>query len=86
MSLNVQTELVTGVVPGWGNDYDGHRLKELVEEDEVKGIKPRVLAADKGYDDGEDHYYLEEKGIASDIELKDYRMRKKRGIRGFGFS
>jgi len=68
---------VTSVIPGQGNDYDGHQLKKLVQEDMAKGIKPKVVTADKGYDDGENHYYLKERGIASAIKLNKYRTQKK---------
>lgn len=77
VSLNAAAELVTSVIPGRGDDYDGHRLRGLVEKDMVKGVKPCILAADRGYDDGENHYYLEEKGIHSAIRLNDYRTQKR---------
>ncbi len=38
VSLNARTELVTSVIPGYANDYDGHGLKKLVEKDLRKGI------------------------------------------------
>lgn len=77
VSLNAETGLVTSIAPGWGDDYDGHHLKKLVEKDRAKGIGPEMVAADKGYDDGENHYYLKQKGIASAIKLNDYRTHKK---------
>ena len=43
MGLNAATEPVTSVVPGHGDDYDGHHLPGLVEKDMAKGIK-RVLS------------------------------------------
>lgn len=79
VSLNAETELVTSIVPGRSNDYDGRQLKKLVERDMAKGIKPEILAADKGYDDGENHCYLKGKGIHSAIRLNDYRTQKKDG-------
>ena len=77
MSLNADTELVTSVIPGYANDYDGHKFKKLVEKDEGKGIKVGTVAGGKGYDDGENHYYLKERGINSAIRLNNYRTRKK---------
>lgn len=77
VSLNAATELVSSVLPGRGDDYDGHQLRKLVEKDMAKGIKPGIVAADRGYDDGENHYYLELRGIASAIRLHDYRTEKK---------
>ena len=49
----------------------------MVEKDKGKGIVPQVVAADKGYDDGENHYYLKKKGIHSAILLHEYRTKKK---------
>jgi len=77
VSLNASTELVTSVIPGHGNDYDGHKLKKLVEKDLSKGIKVGTVAGDKGYDDGDNHYYLENKGINSALRLNSYRTKKK---------
>jgi IS5 family transposase len=82
VSLNAEAELITSVSPGWGDDYDGHQLRRLVEKDVAKGINPETLAADKGYDDGENHCYLKRKGIHSAIRLNDYRTRKKDGNKG----
>ena len=32
VSLNAESELVTRVIPGWANDYDGHKLSKLVDK------------------------------------------------------
>ena len=77
VSLNAETELVTSVSPGRANDYDGHELKKLVEKDLSKGIEIKTVAGDKGYDDGDNHYYLEQRGIKSAIRLNSRRTRKK---------
>ena len=77
VSLNAENGLVTGVIPGHANDYDGHKLKKLVEKDLKKGIEIGTVAGDKGYDDGDNHYYLKDRGINSAIRLNDYRTRKK---------
>ena len=77
VSLNARTELVTSVIPGHANDYDGHKLKKLVEKDLRKGIGVGTVAGDKGYDDGDNHYYLKNKGINSAIRLNNYRTEKK---------
>jgi IS5 family transposase len=77
VSLNADTELVSSVIPGYANDYDGHKLKRLVEKDEGKGIEVGTVAGDKGYDDGDNHYYLKAKGINSAIRLNNYRTGKK---------
>ena len=77
VSLNADTELVTSVTPGYANEYDGHKLKNLVEKDLRKGIEVVTVAGDKGYDDGNNHYYLKTKGINSAIRLNNYRTQKK---------
>jgi len=43
VSLNASTGLVTCVIPGHANDYDGHKLKKLVEKDLSKGIAVEKL-------------------------------------------
>jgi IS5 family transposase len=77
VSLNGETGLVTSVIPGRADDYDGHKFQKLVEKDLKKGIEIEAVAADKGYDDGENHYYLEKKGINSAIRLNRLRTQKK---------
>jgi len=79
VSLNAESGLVTSVIPGHADDYDGHKFKKLVNKDLSKGIEVGTVAADKGYDDGENHYYLAQKGINSAIRLNDYRTQKKDG-------
>ncbi len=79
VSLNADTELVTSVIPGDANNYDGHKLKKLVEKDIKKGLEVGTVAGDKGYDDGDNHYYLylKAKGINAAIRLNNYRAQKK---------
>ena len=77
VSLNAETGLVTSVIPGRASDYDGHKLKKLVERDLKRGIDVGTVAGDKGYDDGDNHYYLKEKGINSAIRLGKLRTQKK---------
>jgi IS5 family transposase len=79
VSLNAESGLVTSVVPGHAADYDGHKFQKLVEKDLEKGLAIDTVAADKGYDDGENHYYLEKQGINSAIRLKRSRIQKKDG-------
>jgi IS5 family transposase len=79
VSLNAGNGLVTSVIPGRADDYDGHKFRKLVDKDLSKGIEVGIVAADKGYDDGENHYYLEQRGINSAIRLNNNRTRKKDG-------
>ena len=48
-----------------------------MEKDLSKGIGIDAVTGDRGYDDGENHYYLEQKGIESAIRLNSYRTAKK---------
>lgn len=77
ISLNAETELITSVIPGHADEYDGHKFKKLIDKDLGKGIELGIVAADKGYDDGENHYYLEQRGINSAIRLNTHRTEKK---------
>jgi len=77
VSLNAEAEMITSVKAGYGGDYDGRWLPYLVERDLKKGIEVGTVAADRGYDDGENHYYLAQRGINSAIRLKGSRTGKK---------
>jgi hypothetical protein len=55
VSLNAETDLATSIILGHARDYDGHKFKRLVDKDLSKGIEVSTVAADKGYDDGENH-------------------------------
>ena len=77
LSLNAATELITAVVHTPGNASDGKYLGRLMEKDEIVGIEAGVYAADRGYDDGENHLLLWEKGKKSALCLNRYRTEKK---------
>jgi len=77
VSMNAQCRLITTIRASPGSAYDGHFLPLLVEEDLEQGVPVRVVAADRGYDDGENHEFLREKGIASAIHLNSYRTGKR---------
>ncbi len=48
-----------------------------MEKDEEQGLQVEIHAADHGYDDTENHYLLETKGMHAAIILNDYRTQKK---------
>ena len=77
MSLNAESGRINTVKPGYGDEYDGRWLPYLVERDLKKGIGVKVVAADRDYYDGENHYFLGQKGINSVIRLKESRTGKK---------
>lgn len=77
VSLNAETGLITNVHHTPGNAYDGHELPRLIKKDLRKRVPVTVVAADRGYDDGENHEFLRGQGIASAIRLNGYRIKKK---------
>jgi IS5 family transposase len=77
VSLNAESGMITNLVVTPGNAYDGHKLPELVNRDLELGLPIDTVAADRGYDDGNNHYFLKKKGLHSAIHLKTYRTQKK---------
>jgi IS5 family transposase len=76
-SLNSSTELITSIEVTAGNAYDGHLLPKLVESDLGQGLPVKIVSADRGYDDSDNHILLWSRGIHSGIRLNDYRTEKK---------
>jgi len=81
-SLNAATGLITSVTHTPGNAYDGHELPALVMSDVTQGIPVKTVAADKAYDDGENHEFLWSNHMHSAIRLNDYRTTKKDDNKG----
>ncbi len=77
VSMNAQSELVTSLEVTAGGAYDGHHFVSLVEQDRQQGLPVEAYTADKGYDDGHNHFYLEVHGLHSAIRLKKTRTHKK---------
>ena len=77
MSMNAGNDLITSVEVSTGKEYDGHHFSSLVKADLEKELPVETYAADRGYDDGENHYYLEKRGLHSAIHLKRNRTEKK---------
>jgi len=61
-----------------GDIYDGHKMKEVIDESLEKIATPEIIAADKGYDDIENHKYIESLNIFSAIALKETRLQTKK--------
>jgi IS5 family transposase len=72
-SMNAQSGLITSLTHTSGEAYDGHQLPRLVEHDLSLGLPISIVAADKGYDDGNNHYVLELLKLHSAIRLYDVR-------------
>ena len=81
-SLNAEAEMSTSLEVTAGNGHDGKQFPELVRKDRELGLPVEVSSADRGYDDGENHYLLETLGLRSAIDLNRYRTEKKDGNKG----
>jgi IS5 family transposase len=77
VSLNAENGLITSLDTTSGEVYDGHHFIGLVDHDLEQALPVETYAADKGYDDGENHYNLEVRGLHSAIRLKKTRTEKK---------
>jgi IS5 family transposase len=77
VSLNAESGLITSLETTSGEAYDGHHFTTLVDHDLKQELPVETYAADKAYDDGENHYNLEVRGLHSAIRLKKTRTEKK---------
>lgn len=77
VSLNAENGLITSLKSTSGEAYDGHHFTELVDHDLEQELPVEIYTADKAYDDGENHYNLEVRGLYSAIRLKKTRTGKK---------
>jgi IS5 family transposase len=77
VSMNAQTGIITSLETTSGEVYDGHHFCRLVDHDLEQKLPLETYAGDKGYDDGNNHYYLELRGLHSAIRLKKTRTEKK---------
>jgi hypothetical protein len=76
-SMNAATNLITSLEVTSGKVYDGDHFCNLVDQDLEQGIPVETYTVDKRYDDGDNHYYLESKGLHSAIWMKRTRTEKK---------
>ena len=77
VSLNAENGLITSLETSSGEVYDGHHFCSLVDHDLEQKLPLETYTADKGYDDGSNHYYLELHQLHSAIRLKKTRTHKK---------
>jgi len=77
MSMNAKNNLITSLEVTSGEVYDGHHFCSLVDQDLAQNIPVDTYTADRGYDDGHNHFYLEHHQLQSAICLKDIRTKKK---------
>jgi len=52
-----------------GNANDGKQFSTLVKKERQQALPVDIYAADRGYDDSEDHYLLQHLGMHSAILL-----------------
>ena len=69
--------MITSVITTPGNVYDGHFMQTWIQMDLDKCLPVGVVAADRGYDDSQNHYWLKRADIQSAICLNTYRTQKK---------
>jgi len=80
-SMNAESQMITSVTVTGGNRHDGHYLPNLIQSDLDQGLPVEVCVADRGYDDTENHFWLQQQGIGNAIHLNRYRTEKKDGNR-----
>jgi len=77
VSLNAQAGMITSLKPTSGEASDGEHFCNLVDHDLAQKLPVKIYAADKAYDDGDNHLHLELSGLCSAIRLKKTRTQKK---------
>lgn len=77
VSLNANNGLMTSLEVTSGEAYDGKHFTSLVDHDLKQSLPIETYTADKAYDDGENHYNLQVRGLHSAIRLKRTRIGKK---------
>ena len=77
VSLNAENGLITSLETSSGEVYDGHYFCGLVAHDLGQKLPLETYSGDKGYDDGNNHYYLEQQKLHSAIRLTKTRLDKK---------
>jgi len=75
--LNAESGLITSLIVTPGNVHDGHQLPQLLQRDLAQDIPLSIVSADRGYNDGDNHFLLQCEGLHSAIRLNDYRTQKK---------
>jgi len=77
VSLNAENGLITSLETTSGEAYDGHHFIPLVDHDRKQKLPVEIYTADKAYDDTQNHYHLDVRGLYSAIRLKRTRTEKK---------
>ena len=67
--MNAEGNLITSLEVTTNEAYDGNHFCSLVDQDLVKKLPIQTYTADRGYDDGHNHFYLEHQHLKSAIRL-----------------
>ena len=59
-SMNVGAQMITSLITSSGNRYDGHFLIDLIAHDLRQGLAVAVCAANRGYGDRSNHFWLQQ--------------------------
>lgn len=76
LSVSADSNLITSYETTSMAKYDGHYFVPLMEDDLKKGVAKRdetTYAADRAYDDGENHVFLEKEHLKDAICLKGFK-------------
>jgi len=84
VSMNAENGLITSLETSSGEAYDGYYFCPLVDQDLAQQLPVETYAGDKGYDDGDNQYYLELNGLHSALSLR-YACQSLRLILRTGF-
>ncbi|MGV8048952.1 MAG: hypothetical protein AB2L21_01155 [Anaerolineaceae bacterium] len=74
--LNAEVGLITNLEVTLGEAWGSHHFCLLVDRDLEQCLPVDTYAADKGYDDGNNHFCLEYRGLHSAIHLKGTSRKK----------
>jgi len=76
-SFNPESGITTSVKTTPANEFDGKLFTPLVKKDKRLGLKLKTYTADKGYDDGDNRFFLTENNFSDAIKVKDNRLKTK---------
>ena len=76
-SMNAGAQMISSLMVTPANAHDGKYLRPLLQSDLAQGLPVGACTADRGYDDTENHLFLQQQGINDAVLLNDYRTQKK---------
>jgi hypothetical protein len=76
-SFNAGAQMITNLEVSTGDRRDNAFLCDLIRSDLAQGLAINTCVADRGYDDTDTHYSLQQLGIRDAIHLVRTRTQKK---------